>query len=129
LTLSASTAQASAGETVSYTIDFRNNSSVSMMTNATITSVIPNEVYFNGTLTLQNILAGMLNIIVTAYDGSGAAIGTVTVASAGTTTITNATPGWVSAANNSLVRRLTVTISGTLNPIDSGRIVYGTIVR
>lgn len=129
LTLSASTAQASAGDTVTYTINFRNNSASALMNNSTITSVLPNEVYFNGTISLQGITAGMLNVIVTAYDGSGAALGTVTVSAAGTTTITNATGGWVSAANNALVRRLTVNIAGTLNPLAGGQVIYNTIVK
>lgn len=123
---------ASAGEMVRYRINFTYSSATPpSIANSRIVSCLPDDVYFNGNLTLQGMVQPTYGTItVRAYQDIAATVllGQVSGAYSGINSFTNATPGWVAAANNHLVRRIDVIITA-LNTGNTGDIYYETIVK
>jgi uncharacterized repeat protein (TIGR01451 family) len=131
LTLAADRTAASAGDTVRYRITYANNWT-NAVANTNITSILPDDVYFNGNIDLNSLAASMGTVTVNAYTnvtGVGLPAGQVVyVAPVGARSITNATAGWLAAGTNTQIKRIDVQVQA-LNPAQTGTIDYYTIVK
>jgi hypothetical protein len=122
---------ASAGSTVVYQIAFDYiSTNPANITNSKVVSCLPDDVYFNGNLNLSGFSSSYGTITVTAYqDLAGTvALGSYSGTVSSTLALSNGYAGWVSAANNHLVRRIDTQIN-VLNTGNTGYITYGTIVK
>jgi uncharacterized repeat protein (TIGR01451 family) len=129
LTLAASKTQASAGEQVNYTLNFDNPESFAF-SNVKLTAILPDDVYWNGTVQLSNMQA-MGSVTVQAYaDLNGTqALGSYTGVPGSNSFIP---PVSVPEADNHRVRRFDVTIttlSASGSGGSSGAFTYQTLVK
>ncbi|MDR2431422.1 MAG: hypothetical protein LBD99_04130 [Candidatus Margulisbacteria bacterium] len=134
LQLTADKAQASAGEKVTYTLNFSNTETPPTdKLSVVLTAVLPDDVFWNGTLRLIT-QPDMGTITVKAYSDNGATAqkGATysSTSAAGTITIpTNSSPGLnIPASEHHTVRRFDVTIT-KLGSGKAGSLVYETIVK
>lgn len=131
LQLTADKTNASAGEQVRYQVQFTAVTSTNI-SNATIVSCLPDDVYFNGNLTLTGFDSSYGPVNVMAWEDINATIlvASVNVGSfTGTVNLNNSFPSWVTALNNHRVRRIDVFLSGNLDNGDTGYVRYETIVK